>query len=275
MKKLFLILLLCPFLVFSQAEKDTIIAATNLSLLDKSLVYTDYSSQTCFTKGDYIQGINEKDILYISDIYKCKSTYREDEYFLKVHFADKVGYVDAKPDKILLFDHENVSVSEFYEKFQKLSDSQKNIMQSYSPKLAFHTSEDKKSELFSYLRTFEKYGIAIINANPTEGYSTTGAEFKILNVSKKTIKYITFTYYGQNPVRDKVGTNRTSRGIGPVESFAKGSWKFDMVWLTDIVEYLKMVSIQIQYMDGKIKTIPFTQSLWIDEDKLYELESLL
>jgi cytochrome b involved in lipid metabolism len=102
-----------------------------------------------------------------------------------------------------------------------------------------------------------KQGLVIINdkvfdvSEYTEG---TGFEVKILNSSKKTIKYVTFNYVGYNGVDDPVSkfgkTMLTLKGIGPIKYDETASFSDDYVWFTDIVQYAYIKSILVQYMDG-------------------------
>lgn len=117
----------------------------------------------------------------------------------------------------------------------------------------------------------EKYGIGFVNFHATEGYSSTGAYFKIYNSGKKTIKYIWITVAGENAVNDLVKTTsggyyKTLKGIGPVEPDAMASWEFDYVWFTDIVEYLRISTIKIQYMDGTFRTVKYNEDMYIGND---------
>ncbi|WP_185288015.1 hypothetical protein [Chryseobacterium lactis] len=137
-------------------------------------------------------------------------------------------------------------------------------------------NEEKEQELSSAVKeasdpifTAKKYELGIISYYPTDNISATGASFKILNLSKKTIKYIWFTVAGKNAVEDLVKSDgsfyKTLRGIGPVEPHAGGSWSFDYVWLTDIIQTLKISTIKIQYMDGTFKTIKYNEEMHIGE----------
>ena len=125
-------------------------------------------------------------------------------------------------------------------------------------------------EAFTPFADVEKYGLGIIKYVATDGYSSTGASFKIYNPSKKTIKYIWFTVAGENPVGDLVKSGgvyyKTLRGIGPVKPYNTAEWDFDYVWFTDIIEYLKLSTIKIQYMDGTFKTIKYNTKLYIGEE---------
>ncbi|WP_343680051.1 hypothetical protein [Chryseobacterium arthrosphaerae] len=132
-----------------------------------------------------------------------------------------------------------------------------------------HKNEDIKDAMIPFIKS-EKYGIGIISYKATDDYSSTGATFTIYNSSQKTIKYIWFTVAGENAVGDLVKTGggyyKTLKGIGPTESNKFGQWSFDYVWLTDIVEYIKLSTIKIQYMDGTFKTIKYTNNLYIGEE---------
>lgn len=80
-----------------------------------------------------------------------------------------------------------------------------------------------------------------------------GVEIEVENLSDKTIKYITFTITGYNGVKDKVKT-MTGKGIGPIEGDTKDIYVFDN-FFPEIVQYIKLDKIKIQYMDNTIKTI--------------------
>lgn len=273
----FLFTILTSVFIHAQNKlNDSITAATSLSLLNANLLYQDYNSASCYTNGDYIKGVDEDDILYIQGVFLCEEKYlNKKKYYLKVFYNDKIGYVEADKDNIMFYRQNKISVSDFLIKFTNLSEGDKESLKENGLFLSKYSYLKKKEGHLNYIRGYEKYGIALVKANAYEEYSLTGARFKILNTSKKTIKYITFNFFGENPVEDRVGKNMIRKGIGPVESYAYGSWDFDSVWLTDTVEYLNLISIQIQYMDGKIKTIPYNKNLWIDENKLYEVETML
>ncbi|MCY0978369.1 energy transducer TonB [Chryseobacterium wangxinyae] len=125
----------------------------------------------------------------------------------------------------------------------------------------------------------EKYGIGVISYTAISGYSTTGASFSIYNPSQKTIKYIWFTVAGENPVGDLVQVSKgvyykTLKAIGPVVTSGIAEWSFDYVWSTDIVEYLRLSNIKIQYMDGTFKTIKYNKNMHIGESA-YEYAIIL
>lgn len=94
----------------------------------------------------------------------------------------------------------------------------------------------------------------------------TSVKFKIYNPTKKTIKYVTLTLVGLNPVKDPVKnlrgqTNVSMRGVGPIEAGKFGAWEFDHVWHTNLVEYSRPVSMKIEYMDGTTRQISDVHSV--------------
>lgn len=101
----------------------------------------------------------------------------------------------------------------------------------------------------------------------TEG---TGIRFRITNPTKKTIKYISFTVRGYNPVNDPVRAkdgnySYTLRGVGPLAPDESGTYEWDYVWFTDIVESAKITLIKIQYMDGTVKSIENVNSITMSD----------
>lgn len=132
--------------------------------------------------------------------------------------------------------------------------------------------ESIKDALIPFLAT-KKYGIGLISYQATDDDYATGANFFIFNPTAKTIKYIWFTVAGENPVGDLVKTNtgyyKTLKAIGPIESNSIGEWSFDYVWSTDIVQYLKIATIKIQYMDGTYRTVKYNDQMFIGY-KAYE-----
>lgn len=104
----------------------------------------------------------------------------------------------------------------------------------------------------------------------------TGVEFSFYNPTKKTIKYINLSFVGYNAVDDKVGGVKEKRCIGPIAPEETASYDFEYVWFTDIVEYAKLLSISVQYMDGTVKTISKPESIvWKKEIKdLFDNEIL-
>lgn len=108
-----------------------------------------------------------------------------------------------------------------------------------------------------------RHGLALVYSNVydvSEHTEGTGFKVTVHNSTKKVIKYVTFTVVGLNavgdPVKDRLkGTTQTLRGIGPIAPDETSSYSKDYMWMTDIVDSHKLVSIKVEYMDGSSKAI--------------------
>lgn len=274
MKKLFSLFLIgfSIILLAQDLKKDSIgVAYVFKSTSDLKKSISNHSSYCYFSDSESLY-LDDTKILLVTDIGVCN-----DKYYVKGYFFGKEYYIEDKKENFKFFiPKESEKIYDFEEiqrSFNELDLIQKVKLNNFSKYISLILLEGKIDTSFDYIKSFDKYSVGIIEAHATSNYSMTGAKFKIYNSSKKTIKYITFNFYGKNAVEDKVqyrkGVYNVSRkGIGPVESYATASWEFDDVWLTDIVEYLSLTSLNIIYMDGTSKVIKVTDNLWIDEDKM-------
>lgn len=96
-------------------------------------------------------------------------------------------------------------------------------------------------------------------------------DITIVNLSKKTIKYVTVYIDGFNAVDDKVGSTKIVRGIGPIKFANRGVYGFENVWLTNIVETISIPQIKIEYMDKTIKIFKKGQYMKMDIEKINEI----
>ena len=86
-------------------------------------------------------------------------------------------------------------------------------------------------------------------------------DITIINPYKKKIKYIWFSFNAFNPVDDPVrdGFNgaviKTVKGVGPIEYSKTGTYEFENVFYSKVIEKMRVSSIKIQFFDGTIKTI--------------------
>lgn len=240
-----------------------------------SLIYPSIST-SCYGSGSYDSKYQDHNMLFVSEISECKS-YSATKDIIGFYFDGKKYYMadEEEHNNAFFLDGHRKQFSEIKNKFANYTSSEKDSLDDWSRRLSEVYMLQLRKEASNKVFSKEKNGIAILSAHPTEQYSFTGAEFKILNFSKKTIKYITFNFYGKNAVKDRVGKNISRKGIGPVESSATGSWSFDSVWLTDIVQTMKLVSVNIIYMDGSTRAIQITDNHWLDEDDLDYLDRLL
>ncbi len=118
-------------------------------------------------------------------------------------------------------------------------------------------------KLSNFYKTCQKRGLQLLDwelydeSDYTKG---TGIKFSVSNLSKKTIKYISFTVLGINPVGDVVkAKNRLNsiilKGVGPIEQDRAATFKFDYTWFSDLPESAEIKSIKVQFMDNSIVII--------------------
>lgn len=124
----------------------------------------------------------------------------------------------------------------------------------------YRYNEERVKQLTEFQKLMER-GFVVLEAHPydmSEYTDGTGMKFSFLNTSKKTIKYISINFIGYNAVDDPVPsrgkTLLTRKGIGPIEPYETGSYDFEYVWFTDIIDYSKVRSIVVQYTNGTSKT---------------------
>jgi hypothetical protein len=114
--------------------------------------------------------------------------------------------------------------------------------------------EKMRRELTKYTLLLDKSTVS----NNILGYPD--YEVSIYNCSKRTIKYIWFNITLYNPVDDAV-KKCTLKDVGPINPFKSGDYKFETIALSKVVEYSKVNSIKIEYMDGVTLTIMGAQVL--------------
>lgn len=286
----FFAILFLPLSLFAQEnEIDTL-------LLDKMIVANIDTQVTVGTKINSDCNLVDKhyyvsphsqapNMTYVTDYVLCNNG--KPEMFFEVYNGQQFVYVkDAHVTFNEDVDRDNIKVILSRRTADEKAFLHANIQQIVDFGTRYFVKEKEKEmsaerrEAMQPFFAVEKYGIGFIKYNATEGYSSTGAHFEIFNPSKKTIKYIWFTFAGENAVEDLVklqnGTYYTTvKGIGPIESYGIGSWSFDYVWFTDIIQYLRLSNIKIQYMDGSLKTVKYNKDMYIGEDAYYQLEKVL
>lgn len=166
-----------------------------------------------------------------------------------------------------------------FEKILNSDINSKDIFRKYNIKLSYDLSIGQQLNVFKLIESLRPKGLVVLyNSIYDESEYTEGTSFnfKIINLSNKKIKYISFNIVGFNSVEDKIierGTALKSvKGIGPIMKDEAAYFEFDYVWFTDLVETFKVISIKIQYMDGSTKIIdnPKSVTLTNSQYKLYE-----
>lgn len=237
----FLILLSFPYYLKSQELKPLTDSTGGIGVLEQyAFLGENYSSY-----GSYSDEMADKDLAVFIAGYK-KGSY-EIVYKGKLYFVSE-SKLATHPDT------KNIILSWDAER--------QDSFRQNALGLGMQIHLEKLEGALKWLKGTSTTGLAIYKRqvyDESEYTEGTGIEFEFLNTSKKTIKYITFSFTGYNAVDDRVITGgsamKTRKGIGPIVPEEGGSYKFEYVWHTDIVEYARLNSIKIQYMDGTIKTL--------------------
>lgn len=193
------------------------------------------------------------------------------------HDIDTVSiYKVYRNTQVYMIPGKYVSIKPEQDEYLKSLDSiDQKAMEEKIYQIAEKQANEAKAKVTALVDKFsqkgKQNGLLIRSANAfdqSEYTKGTGYSVIVLNLSSKTVKYIWFTIKGINPVGDLVAT-KTVKGVGPIKTNTEGEYNFDYVWLSDLVETTKLLSIKVQYMDGSIKTIQNASELIVG-DKLYE-----
>jgi hypothetical protein len=154
----------------------------------------------------------------------------------------------------------------------KLEQNEKDSVAYYAQFASTLLYEADFRDLLSFLDKTKSAGLAILNwsySDESEYTSGTSTKIEVYNPTKKTIKYLWFSFVAYNAVDDKIiqkgSSIVTRKGIGPIKPGDSGSYSYPYVWFTDLVESAKISSIKIQYMDGTIKTILNPRSVTVSK----------
>lgn len=263
MKKLLLLSILgvLSICTYSQEFTDSTLVLGSMKSFDRIGKRVDsytYSSMCSLEDTKYL---NANTYVIVSGVYECKDNtyykviYKNEDYYVKtsnLEFYDKLNYY-----KII----NNFS-----------SESQKKFYNT-AKEAAIVNHYNKLKKILDFTESCKAKGLVILDwgiYDESEYTSGTSVKFSFHNPTKKTIKYIWVNLVGYNPVGDKViergKSLKTVKCIGPIESDSGGSYSFDYVWFSDLVEDAKIMSIKVQYMDGTIKTITNAKLVRLDRD---------
>lgn len=142
---------------------------------------------------------------------------------------------------------------------------------------AIDQEKKDKKEIDSLNKEFEKSlnilrtkSIVLYNwswSYPNEYSRSAEVSITVINPYKQKIKYLWFTFTAKNPVGDPIRdgisgkTETTVQGIGPIEYSAKGSYQFENVFYSKVIETIKIKQIKIQFFDGSVKVLSNPVSL--------------
>jgi hypothetical protein len=268
--------LLFPFFMHSQSSRLVIgkinTTTTHYKIFKK---YTpscllDYSNaDDCFEPKHIIVGDTS-----CNGIEKALIVFfRNDIYFIREEVFDQFKTVKRDLDSFknvhpsLMARVDFVTLS--YKDYLKQDSVESNIQLQQLKK-----SEDSlKKKLDSSFAIMRQRNIVIRSWNwsyTSEFSYSPSIEVSILNPFKKKIKYVEFSFKAYNAVDDLIKDGITGkstislRGIGPIGYAEIGSYEFESIIYSKVVDSIKLSSITITFYDGTIKVINNPISLNVD-----------
>lgn len=247
-------------------------------------IYLHTTLDTIFCQGDYTKAriVNERTFFIIHDS-ACKGGYNKwyvVVYEGKMYLADKFFFKDRlKLDrqldtlrKIYPFLTERLELSN--DGIRKWNEKEKMRIAEEERERIRREKEEEKSKLAlfdSLTKVVDKALVTYRTKNwvlwdwswsyANEYSSFADVSITIINPYKQKIKYLWITFQAFNAVDDIIrdgftGKSETTvKGIGPIEYGDKGSYSFESVIYSKVINAMKVKQIKIQFFDGTVKVI--------------------
>lgn len=268
--KLVFMFFLVTFISLAQSETSRILTdSTSIIgeiINDSNLMESIYQYRNTFDKE-----IKRGTKVLVTDIQKWKKLNSNEfqEYF-EILYNNKTYYLES--DKIII-DENYYSQLLTMDYFVKLNFKENTKT---TAKIIF---DDELLKAITFIEKCEAKGLVILDwsfYDESEYIDGTSVKISVYNPTKKKVKYLWFTFIGYNAVDDviidrlKMTSKITMKGIGPINPEESGTYEYDYVWHSDLVQKVKIFQIKVQYMDGTFKTILNPNEVIIDK-QLYEV----
>jgi len=214
------------------------------------------------------QYVSKGTAVIISGVQSC-SSYGSIKTIYEVLYKNKTYYIEN--DKLY-------TKEAYYTQILAMSAEQQEAFRASAKKYSEAIASTQKTKLLKFLDATAPKGLAILKwsfYDESEYTSGTSVKVEVYNPTKKTIKYLHFTFVGFNAVNDKIVDRRKgtstiqTRAIGPIAPGETGSYNWEYVWFTDLVETARITSVKVQYMDGTTKVIAAPKEIILSGD-LYD-----
>lgn len=246
----------------------------NNKLLNDSSMAVGVISENCFVSSewnDYCEtntrkNLSKGDIVVICGVRRCYYSGEILHNYYEVVFDKETYFVDTS--KV-------VTDKTYYEQIEDMTTERADSFKNFALSLGKALYATKLKKALAFIEGCKAKGLLITDWAPSDesDYTQgTSIRMEVLNPTKKTIKYIWFTFIGYNAVDDPIidpkrGTKSiTKQGIGPIEPDAAASYRFEYVWFTDLVSTAIISQIKVQFMDGTIKTIANPKSIMMTNE---------
>jgi|GEM_PF-6755497 len=206
-------------------------------------------------RGSAVKTLFEQMTVLVAGRYRCQPSYGEAKDYLVAYYGKQRFFIENSD--VFMADEKRAALPELDE--QKLANQDFGELEQLGVAYRHHIL----GEALDAYAAPAKYGISVLAFSAFdegEYANSTGFRLRVFNPTKKTIKYIRVELTGMNAVDDVVrdrfaGPVKKVRGIGPIEPQGISEYTFDHLWFTNTVEWPKLVSLRVDYMDGSSKTI--------------------
>lgn len=246
------------FELLAQKEEQLSDSTIVFGVITESCFISKTLNQYCMVESEKF--IHEQKSVIVKGILACDRSSKST--LVEIILNNESYYIEK--------DNLTIVSTNFYEQYNGFSDSQKEKFKNKALDASNYIRAELLTNTLNFINKCNSKGLCIINWNlndESEYTEGTGINVKVLNPTKKTIKYIWFTYVGYNPVNDKVvdrlkGTSAIQvKAVGPIKPEESGTYNFEYVWHTDLVETAKLIQVKIQYLDGTFKLISDSNSI--------------
>ncbi|MEF9926440.1 MAG: hypothetical protein RR775_00470 [Massilia sp.] len=208
-------------------------------------------SSSCQTGSDTL--LKGTTMLVVAGYESCTSPYSNPKGFYTVFKGAQKYYI--RESDLELSGQEAHSI-------KSLSPEQQSLFFKQAEGVAIYLRKKEISEVLNVLDSHKKSGLTVVSsgiADVSEHTEGTSFSIEVINQASKPIKYVWFTVVGYNavgdPVRGRLGTSITVKGIGPIAPEDSGSYEWEYLWHSDVVETFKLPKIKVQYMDGSVREV--------------------
>jgi hypothetical protein len=265
MKKVIFTLGVCLFTKFGLAQTPKKLTDTSMAvgvIKNDFACYTENMQYGCwYNSGKFLKA---GESIIIAGIENC------------IKDSDTTHFFKIIVDSIILYVIEEhvATAPNIYNQINNFT-SQQQL--NFEQRAKYYASAIKYANLLrlsKFFKTCEKRGLQLLDwtlYDESEYTKGTGVKFDILNTGKKTIKYISFTIVGLNPVGDAVMAKMgvytiTLKGVGPIEPDEAATFSFDYTWMSDLPETANIKSVKVQFMDNTFSTISNPKEIVMSEE---------
>ena len=200
------------------------------------------------------QKIYENDIVLVIGLSSCSPNHASTKNLYEISWQGKSYFVE--PEQVKLVPQDLRRMEKLSASSPESSEWKKVRAQGvYASRVIY---AEKLKKLVKTMGSYKPYGFAVIDwvtISESEDSKETGVRFQLYNPTKQDIKYIWLTIQGYSASDNPIGKPITLQTTEILESETSLSYQFEHLWMTNLVEYVTLKNIRVQYIDGTEKMI--------------------